>query len=167
MFLTGGGKVLILNLLIKSKHTYCKPLHCLSLLADIYELPSQEPGLGLSSTDNRITLYINYKAKHCHWCAPKDFVPKYGKLHALLIERWWPTWYLALCSFWDLKGILKYHGLQKSHRGLFGISAANLPLLSHLLEGTEAAPLSRRDGRIWVLHLYPTFNSSIDIVPHS
>lgn len=58
-----------------------------SLLADIYELPSQEPGLGLSSTDNRITLYMNYKYKHCHWCAPLDFVPKYGKLHALLTGR--------------------------------------------------------------------------------
>lgn len=41
-----------------------------SLLADIYELPSQEPGLGLSSTDNRITFYMNYKYKLCHWCAP-------------------------------------------------------------------------------------------------
>lgn len=57
-----------------------------SLLADIYELPSQEPGLGLSSADNRITLYMNYKYKHCHWRAPLDLVPKYGKLHALLTE---------------------------------------------------------------------------------
>lgn len=33
------------------------------LVADIYELPSQEPGLSLSCIDNRITLSMNYKYK--------------------------------------------------------------------------------------------------------